>query len=570
MKHLKIVVPILLLFAILTGIVYALTPPPPPPVPQNIGLYDTSIDFLATNVTDQSACRTCHPTSGISSGSSNAIGGAPTRHHNMLPENITNPKTNAQFGCTDCHPFIPGVGNGILLDRSCVDCHNGTDFYANSIGAHIGNFSRPHHVNTTYDDSDIGNPAAARLCKFCHGSFVENYNDGHYKPTYSTEFNLSMNPTPFATFKITNFSQPDGLGGNKTWGGCLSCHLPNPSATPAISSNVDTHHKEILGFAGFGGQTSYQNASTPFNVANICSVCHVIDVNNVSGRGSTFPLLLNITNNDTELLINAMQVRNSTIEEEDAANGSFDFVSANGNITINGTGCEKCHGVLSLHNIQLNLQQNGPQGFGHINNISDCYGCHNAWLPADAFAPSASGGIPSLNTVSPSVILAGISTNLTITGLNFDVNFTNVSVDGVAYNPTSITDTQIVVNIPALRAGTHQLQIVEDTNALSKLSTLTVVPNPTITSAKLSTKGGYSILTITGINFGIKPANSQLYVSVRHTGNQIVSTTITSWSNTLIKATFLKNTVAINDTLTVITIDTPSKTAGEVQTVITS
>ncbi len=45
MKNLKIVLSAMLLFAVLAGIGYALTPPPPPPpVPQNLGIYETSVD----------------------------------------------------------------------------------------------------------------------------------------------------------------------------------------------------------------------------------------------------------------------------------------------------------------------------------------------------------------------------------------------------------------------------------------------------------------------------------------------------------------------------------------------
>jgi hypothetical protein len=536
----------LLLFAVLAGIGFALTPPPPPPPPvnQNLGLYDTGIDQLVTNATDQSACRQCHQTSGtkISGGYNNTIGGVPTRHHSLLPKNVINPKTGTPFGCGDCHPSTPGIGNGILLDRSCVDCHNGTDFWADSsLGAHVGNFSRPHHVDTSNDTALIGNPAAGRQCNFCHGSFVNNYNDSHYKPTYATDFMI----TPFATFKATNFSQPDGLGGNKVWGGCLSCHDPNPAATPAIGSNHDNHHKEILGFGRFGGKTSFQNASTP---GAACFWCHVI------APGSTSPLRFNITNDFTgELLVRAMEVRNSTIEATDV------FEPGTTNITFNGTGCEKCHGVPSLHNIQFNYVQNGPQGLGHINNNLDCYGCHNSWLPATDFVPGAL--IPVVNSVSPSVIAVGTATTLTITGENFvnDVYTSVVTVDGVTYAPTSITDSQIVVSIPALSAGVHELQLVKGGDTLSKLSTLTVAPNPQIISARLS-KG---VITITGTGFGTKPAtNTQLYVSVKHAGNQITSTSISIWSNTQIKA---KNSAAaIGDVVTVMTVN-----SGEVQAQIT-
>ncbi len=574
----------LLLFGVLAGIGYALTPPPPPPVPQNLGIFDTSIDHLNTTVTDQSACRVCHQTSGtnISGGYNNTIGGVPTRHHNLLPENKINPYTNTTFGCQDCHPSTPGIGNGILLDRSCQDCHNGTSFWGDSIGGHVGNFSRPHHVDTGYDDANIGQPAQNRTCNFCHGSFVDNYNDGHYIPSYNTSFMI----TPFATFKATNFSQPDGLGGNKTWGGCESCHLANPNATPyPISSNYENHHKEILGFAMFGGQSQYENASTGFanTPGGSCTPCHpgghdrilFITPEQCDGIGSkatkayssngiyigcliyTDTIEAPVPNPFTgENLTNAMEVRNSTREQADFAIGALEPGTTN--VSINGTGCEKCHSVKSLHNIQFNYSQNGPQGFGHINNNTDCYGCHNSWLPADTWVPGAL--IPTLDSVSPSVIAVGVPTTLTITGSNFvnpDGNYTPVvTVDGVIYTPTSLTATQTVVNIPALAAGVHQLQLVKGGDTLSKLWVLTVVSSPSIATATLR-KG---TITITGTNFGTQPANAQLYVSVSHGGNQITSTSITSWSTTQIKA---KNSAAaIGDIVTVITADSGETTAA--------
>ncbi len=563
MKKLKLTVLALLLFAVLAAIGYAFTPPPPP-VPQNLGMPDTTINDLVTNATDQSACRVCHQTSGtnISGGYNNTIGGVPTRHHNMLPEGIINPMTNAPFGCQDCHPSIPGIGNGILLDRSCLDCHNGTAFWADTtLGAHVGNFSRPHHVNTSYDDANIGTPAANRTCNFCHGSFVNNYNDGHYKPSYATDFMI----TPFATFKATNFSQPDGLGGNKTWGGCHACHeapLPFPYncyvvtvTCVVIRSNIETHHTGIFGFGGDPMPPTHVDQNATPGAA--CSWCHVIDSTNSTGRGNTFPLEFNTTNPFTgENLINAMEVRNSTIESIDV------FEPGTANITINGTGCEKCHGVSSIHNIQFNYSQNGPQGLGHINNNSDCSGCHDSWLPADTWVPGAL--IPTLDSVSPSVIAVGVPTTLTITGSNFvnpDGNYTSmVTVDGVTYTPTSLTATQIVVNIPALTAGVHQLQLVKGRDTLSKLWVLTVAPNPTITSASLK-KG---VLTITGSGFGAMPVTTpQYYVSVKDTsGNQIVSTSVLSWSDTQIK---IRNSAAYSGGKVTVLTANSGETIGTIQ-----
>ncbi len=534
-KGLKIV-SALLLFVVLAGIGVGLTPPPPPPPPvhQTIGLNDTTIDLLVTTATDQSACRACHQTSGtnISGGYNNTVGGVPTRHHSLVQRGIINTMTSAAFACTDCHPSTPGVGNGILLDRSCIDCHNGSAFSGNSIGGHVNIPNGPHHINTAYASSNIGNPAANRTCNLCHGSFVANFNDGHYKPSYATDFMI----TPFATFKATNTSQPDGLGGNKVWGGCESCHKGSvPGTTNVDGVNVQAnnvnHHTEVRdGVHGSGG--------TP---GMTCTWCHV-----------STPFFVTVTDGGTGLPISAMELRDSATEQNVPG-----LEPGTTNISIAGTGCEKCHDVRTLHNVQVQYVQNGPQGKGHINNNSDCSGCHDSWLPVNSFVPGAL--IPSVDSISPTVIAAGTSTTLTITGVNFvnDAFTSVVKVDGVTYTPTSITDTQIVVDIPALSAGTHQLQVVKGGDTLSKLSVLTVVPAPTITSAKLS-KG---VLTITGTGFGVKPANAQYYVSVKHAGNQIISTSVTAWSNTQIK---VKNSgAAKGDIVTVMTAD-----SGEATTTI--
>lgn len=596
----NILVPALLLCAVLfagvTG-VYALVPPPPPPpaVPQTVGLQDISINFLTTNgsyvndtVNGQGACRQCHTSAGtnISGGYNNTnqgIGGVDTRHHGLVQRAATNPYTGVPFQCTDCHPTI--TGNGILLDHSCQDCHNGTNFWADNkannpilkANASVGNFSRPHHINTSYTEVvGFGNPAADRHCKVCHGSFVDSYDDQHYVPSYATSFMI----TPFASFKATNTSQLDllnGMGGNirgltnlsnvsasptggyKVWGGCYSCHLSNYTATPQpIGSNHDNHHLDILGAGRIGG-TGHQKDATPFNLSDPntpgynaslgystepCFVCHV-----VTPTGG--PLEINYTDGGTGITTtdhSGMEVRNSTVE----STSLLEPFAGNTNITYNGTGCEKCHSVASIHNIQGSggYVQNGPQGLGHINNNTDCYGCHNSWLPADTWTPGPV--IPTMSTVSPSVITVNTATTVTITGMNFvnDVYTSAVSIDGGApITPTSETGTQITVKIPALAAGAHTIQLVKGGTggSLSKLSILTVTPNVKITSAKLG-KGG--VITITGSNFGTQPPTAQ-YVSVTHAGSVIFSTKINAWSTTSIKVT--NSAAAKGDLVTVMT-----------------
>lgn len=575
MKNLKLAISAVLLFAVLAWIGYALTPPPPPPVNQNLGIYDTSIALFKTNgsftnVTSngQMACRTCHNSTGTTApGYTNlTLGGVDSRHHWLVQYSAINPATGVAFGCQDCHPSTPGIGNGILLDHSCTDCHNSTPFWADSIGANVGNLSRPHHFNTSYDNAGIGNPASARQCNVCHGSFVSNYNDNHYIPSYATTVMI----TPYAKWKATNFSQPltmllyasDSLTvTNKEWGGCESCHLGTVNTsivasgaytgTP-IDPNHDTHHQEILdGNVTVNGTVLSLGGRTP---GATCSWCHVI-LPGQTAHGGVYLFNLtntyNLVNGSPEVVVDDLEVRNSTIEAMDAANGSFEPGTTN--VTINGTGCEKCHDVATLHNIQYNYVQNGPQGLGHINNNTDCSGCHDAWLPTNSWGPTPT--VPSVTAVSPAAILAGAQTTLTITGYDFvnDVYTSVVSIDGATYTPSSITANQIVVSIPALTAGSHQLQIVKNGDIRSKLLVLDAVPPTTIASATMVSSRQGITLTLKGNGFGATKPTSTLSVSVFHNGNLIASTTLQKWSDTTVVAKFPAGSIASGDIATVVT-----------------
>jgi len=225
---------LLVLLMLLTGIGMASVPPPP--ANQLLGTYDTNVDRL----TEQISCRVCH-TSGVYSVSD--------RHN------------STGYNCVDCHPTI---NDQFLIDRNCLNCHNGSAFYANP-NLTIG---KPHH-NTTYSQQ--------RDCKRCHGSFIDNYDDGHYIPTYNTSMKSDV---------------------------CKTCHEQKLDAVPQILSNSMTHHGIM-------------------STVPLCTWCH---------PSPTDP--------------------------------------------FNIRGCEQCHGVQSLHNIQYQFVPNGSLGYGHVNNNWDCKGCH--------------------------------------------------------------------------------------------------------------------------------------------------------------------------------------------------
>jgi len=220
-----ILISIILVFA---GIVIAVIPPPP--ANQNMGIYDTLfVDF------NESKCRDCHASD------------VPDSHHNLVP--------TGEFGCTNCHPVLPN-GSGITMIRDCLQCHN-TTFNGMAIG-------KPHHESP---DALNGH------CKSCHGSVVDNYDDGHYIPTYPPS---SM--TPDTKYKVIN--QTSG----RKWGGCESCHEQSLNADPFIAYNNKSHHR-LGNLSGFINNDNtkcamchdFHNATYGSDSIRYCQRCHGIN-----------------------------------------------------------------------------------------------------------------------------------------------------------------------------------------------------------------------------------------------------------------------------------------------------
>ena len=196
----------------LIGIAIALIPPPP--ANQDLGIYDTVFGSFT-----EEECEECHSS------------GVPDRHHMLVPDE--------GYECLDCHPVGPG-GQGIAIIRDCTNssCHTAT----------------PHHE--TQDALD-------RHCSECHGSFVDDYDDGHYIPTYD----------PSLVTPDTSYNWINETTGEK-WGGCEACHEANttPVTGPEIADNYETHHNL--------GSVSENCSTCHFNGAALdirtCEDCHGI------------------------------------------------------------------------------------------------------------------------------------------------------------------------------------------------------------------------------------------------------------------------------------------------------
>lgn len=497
MRSIRTIVAALLLFTVLAGIGYALIPPPP--AEQVLGIKDSKFDQYRSSATypNQGLCRSCH-TSGVND-----------RHHNLVYAGAINPVTGIAYGCNNCHPVLSGPsGNSVVREKECLQCHSGLNWSrvdpVNASAAKV-NISRPHHIKTA--------AAAARHCNDCHGSVIADYDDGHYVPDYSTS-----NVTPTTHYKVYNATS------GRYWGGCFACHQNTTATEPDLFNQHDTHHAATNGQRT--GALDHQGDKTP---GETCNWCHTTWLINGSERPIGYP---------NEL---AFEIRNSTL------------LSVGD--TINGTGCEKCHDVGTIHNIQVNYGS-GTAGKGHIETNWDCLGCH-AWYDAGT-SGFENVFVPQLDTLSPGKLATNVGTTLTLVGSEFltGTGTTNpvtavVAVDGVEYTPSSVTDTQIVVNVPGQTAGVHTVQVVKKGDWAwqtknSKLMSIVAVDPVDALSAVKTKVGKSTTITIDGTGFGPQPDPAFTELGVTVTATKIVrgkpvsetyNLVITSWSNTQIVGT---------------------------------
>ena len=433
---------------------------PPPPANQLIGINDSLFNDM-----DESECRVCH-------GSDENV----ERHHLLYDTEIPD-STDAPYGvpgelytCLSCHEVDTSSGViEFLVERNCVACHIQSSSFELSV----------HHRT----DEALGNPPLdGPDCQACHGSLVDNINDGHYIPDYPTS---SETPSP---------SGGDGLPLNSEGNGAGACDYCHSTGTgdptiPGIDegsgvlvySNEDLHHE--TGFWGGVGAHGF-----------VCFWCH----------DQSLPL-----------------------EEP---------------IRI----CQNCHGPDSLHNIQTDSDEDGLiipgvelPGYGHIGNPEDCWGCHGF---STASAPGTGPITPYITSANLNIITAGTDTQVTLSGssfTNFDgtvellSNLVLKADDGTETTLTAdmISTDSLTATIPGtLPTGNYRTRAVKDF-AVSNPVVLSIIPPVVITTVDCNETSG--ILTIIGTGFGDPPPEgSEKYINVM-VGNTPVESTL--WSATEIQ-----------------------------------
>jgi hypothetical protein len=168
---------------------------PPPPVNQNLGVYDKEFSAFV-----EADCRGCHAKSGATV--------SPFHHALLDPEN---PHYKPTFNCLTCHkgPYDPGCDCYTLQAvHDCTACHK----------------SSPHHVSTW---------ALEHHCSHCHGSLVNDYDDGHAIPSYAKSV-----VTPDPRCRVWT----DETKTVCKSGGCQACHVAATAVSPMVASTGTLHH----------------------------------------------------------------------------------------------------------------------------------------------------------------------------------------------------------------------------------------------------------------------------------------------------------------------------------------
>ncbi len=350
-------------------------------------------------------------------------------------------------------------------------------------------------------------------CHFCHGNIVNDPNGDHYIPDTPI---VNVTPRP------GRGSGEIGITGEKT-GGCRYCHGEGVDDVTGIvvpvnergnSSNA-THHG--TGIAR-GGTSSVHD----------CSLCH---------------------------------------------NWGLEPGPLNGPYNIRG--CERCHGISSLHNIQFdavgdgivpgeeepfyghvgnNLDCRGCHGpnptfphfpypgdpdFDHLGEQSDCLGCHRSgsfnrtggmFAAAVTDKPAFGPVIPYIAGISRKQVVAGQAVTLSLTGSGFYAEGDGMDIPSrlelfseqeevIEITPTLVSPTLMEAELPAnLAPGTYAVKAVKKSVG-SNIVNIVVLPAVVIDEISCS---GDNRITIAGSGFSsyLDAENSGTTVSIDATGER--------------------------------------------------
>ena len=499
------------------GAAVSLAAVPPPPVNQTLGLLDTLF-----NAVTEAQCRACHSS------------GLPDRHHVLYGTAIPMGVCNTQlFTCQDdaeCQQDTCNTQTGFCTQQSSLRCTTNADCQLdycirdsqapNAPPPQSGNYEcltchtlvydpqtmtyefepfrecnlchvqelRPGST-TSFQEPTVhhrGPTATVDLdCIACHGSLVNNVNDGHYIPTYAPSL-----VTPWPTGKED--------GGPNGEGNCDFCHDAGTEGGIPIVNNHDTHHG-----TGLTRITLPAGPPPPYGGTRGCYLCHPTP----NGRP-----------ND-----NAFDIR--TCER---CHGPTSLHNIQVDTNANGIdpGNELAY-------------------YGHIGNNDDCFGCHGFTAGA-SLAPYSGPVVPFVESADVSVMSAGTGADVTLAGVAFTnlvmgqelvSNAALTAPDGSTTSlvPTSVTESEMVVSVPgASTAGKYVLRAKKGLK-LSNPAVIAVKPRVVINSANC----GGGTVSVTGSGFGGYADATDSGTSITSVIGGVAQTgSVVSWSDSQIVAGF--------------------------------
>ena len=152
--------------------------------------------------------------------------------------------------------------------------------------------------------------------------------------------------------------------------------------------------------------------------------------------------------------------------------------------------CENCHGRDSLHNIQAdsdgdNVIQPGIEQpfYGHIGNPDDCWGCHG-FGPETLTAPETGAVVPSISSISNSVLTEGTDNTVTLSG----TAFTNMD-DGI----------EVSSDVILLAPDGSTINLMPDSISLDSISVDNLSPGIVVNGEMISPDNTWTV-TETGDN----------------------------------------------------------------------
>ena len=337
------------------------------------------------------------------------------------------------------------------------------------------------------------------FCQQCHvGSQVERHH-ALVTPTFGCFECHTLTDGTFAEFRECTFchqTSPHHTTAEAQARHCSACH------GSLVADYDDGHYIPSYATSSFTpltGGVEPDPTNHPGEYAGGCKACHMEDI----GQG---------------IASNATTHHGIGITE---CSWCHD-VEAEATLSIRK--CEDCHDVNSLHNIQADSDNDGvitpgteTGGYGHIGANADCYGCHVQSFLAFMSTTAAEPTIPSITSLSATVLTAGQAANLTIAGESFMntsggetftpvVEITKGDNVVILYPLPAFTSKELITPVPAtLEPGNYELRVKKDAVVSNKM-TLTVAADVQVSAANLTEE----TIVITGSNFGNQPGETML------------------------------------------------------------